>query len=48
MADYYVDFRTKASLSHWNSTALINVLLYCLADCIKDEMASHDVHLMRD
>lgn len=43
VADYSIDFRIKASLSHWNSAALITIFLHGLADYLKDELVSHDV-----
>ncbi len=43
MADYSIDFRTRARLSHWNSDALVDAFLHGLADYIEDELVSHDV-----
>ncbi len=43
VADYSIDFRTRASLSSWNSAALVDAFLHCLADCIKEELVSPEV-----
>lgn len=43
MADYSIDFRTRASLSSWNSAALVDTFLHGLAEYIKDELVSHRV-----
>lgn len=43
MADHYIDFRTKASQSGWNTAALCDTFLHGLADYIKDELVSHNV-----
>ena len=43
MADYSIDFRTRASRSKWNNSALCDAFLNGLADYIKDELVSHDL-----
>ena len=42
VADYSIDFRTRASQSKWNNSALCDAFLHGLADYIKDELVSHD------
>ena len=42
MADYSIDFRTTASRSNWNGTALSDAFLHGLAGYIKDKLVSHD------
>ncbi len=48
VADYSIDFRTRASQSRWNSSALCDAFLHGLADYIKDELVSHDTPLTLD
>ena len=48
MADYSIDFRTRASQSSWNSSALCEAFLHGLADYIKDELVSHDTPITLD
>ncbi|CAJ1081228.1 hypothetical protein LDENG_00284880 [Xyrichtys novacula] len=48
VADYSIDFRTRASQSGWNSAALRDAFLHGLADYIKDELVSHDTSLTLD
>lgn len=43
VADYSIDFRTKARQSRWNSEALVDAFLHGLADYIKDGLVSHPV-----
>eukprot|EP00064_Thunnus_orientalis_P017544 superscaffoldBa00003762_g17628 len=43
VADYSIDFRTRASRSKWNYLALCDAFLNGLADYIKDELVSHDL-----
>lgn len=43
VADYSIDFRTRASLSSWNSAAQVDAFLHSLAEYIKDELVSHEV-----
>lgn len=40
MADYSIDFRTKARQSDWNLAALWDAFLHGLAEYIKDELVS--------
>lgn len=48
VADYSIDFRTRASRSSWNSSALCEAFLHGLADYIKDELVSHDTPITLD
>lgn len=48
VADYSIDFRTRASQSSWNSSALCDAFLHGLADYIKDELVSHDTPITLD
>lgn len=48
VADYSIDFRTRASHSSWNSSALSDAFLHGLADYIKDELVSHDTPVTLD
>lgn len=41
VADFAIDFRTKARQSCWNEGALRDAFLHGLADYIKDELVSH-------
>ncbi|TWW79641.1 Retrotransposon-like protein 1 [Takifugu flavidus] len=41
VADYSIDFRTKARLSDWNLAALRDAFLHGLAEYIKDELVSY-------
>lgn len=43
VADYAVDFRTRALQSQWNSAAQTDAFLLGLADYIKDELVSYDL-----
>lgn len=42
VADYAIDFRTRAMRSSWNMEGLVNIFYHSLADYIKDELVSHD------
>ena len=48
VADYSIDFRTRASQSSWNSSALCDAFLHGLAAYIKDELVSHDTPITLD
>ena len=48
MADYSIDFHTRASQSSWNSSALCDAFLHSLADYIKNELDSHDTPITLD
>lgn len=48
VADYSIDFRTRASHSSWNSSALCDAFLHGLADYMKDELVSHDTPITLD
>lgn len=43
MADYCIDFNTRASFSNWNYAALVDALFHGLAGYIKDELGFYDV-----
>ena len=43
VADYSIDFRTRASMSSWNPAALVDAFHHGLAEYIKDELVSHEV-----
>lgn len=43
VADYAIDFRTRARLSDWNSAAQCDAFLAGLAEYIKDELVSYDL-----
>ena len=43
VADYSIDFRTRARKSRWNSEALVDAFLHGLADYVKDRLVSHTV-----
>ena len=43
VADFSIDFRTRARQSNWNESALRDSFLHSLADYIKDELVSHDL-----
>lgn len=42
MTDYSIDFKTRASQSQWNCSALCVAFLHGVADYIKDELVSHN------
>ncbi|KAM7378680.1 hypothetical protein PAMP_004286 [Pampus punctatissimus] len=42
VADFSIDFRTRARQSCWNESALRDLFLHSLADYIKDELVSHE------
>ncbi len=41
VADYSIDFQTKARQSDWNTAALCDAFLHGLADYIKDQLVSY-------
>jgi len=41
VADFSIDFQTKARQSDWNSSVLRDAFLHGLADCIEDEIILH-------
>lgn len=43
MADYFIDFPTRASQSRWNPAAQIDAFMHGLWDYIKDHLVSHKV-----
>ena len=43
VSDYSIDFRTRASRSKWNNSALCDAFLNGLADYIKDKLVSYDM-----
>jgi len=43
VADFAIDFRTRARQSGWNSSALCDAFLHGLADMVKDELVSYDL-----
>ena len=48
LADFSIDFCTKARWSDWNSPTLCNTFLQSLEDYIKYELVSHDIPPMLD
>lgn len=43
VADFAIDFRTRARESSWNSSAFCEAFLHSLADYIKGEMVSYEL-----
>jgi len=43
VADFAIDFCTRARQSDWNSSALCDTFLHGLADTIKDKLVSYDL-----
>lgn len=43
VADFSIDFRTRARRSDWNSSALCDAFLHGLADAIKDKLVSYEL-----